>query len=141
SFEAVHDSARLGAHGLPGIGFTTASLLAENRMKGVMTPGVSAGSNQVGARDTCTAIVIWPSGAAGAGAGTASATARARRATEASERRRTFTGSSDLSIERSSCFQGRDQRVRRQHTLSANDRIIRAHEHFRDSPRRPRRPR
>src|SRR5262249_60568245 len=100
-------------------------------MNGVMTPGVSAGSNQVGARDTCTAIVIWPSGAAGAGAGTASATARARRATAASERGRTFTVSSCLSI-KALVFIHQAKRLRRQHTLSANDRIIRAHEHFRD---------
>src|SRR5262245_45539004 len=36
-------------------------------MKGVMTPGVSAGSNQVGARVTWMAKLIWPSGAAPAG--------------------------------------------------------------------------
>ena len=29
-----------------------------------MIPGVSAGSNQVGASDTCTAHVSWPSGPA-----------------------------------------------------------------------------
>src|SRR5919202_898557 len=33
-------------------------------MKGVMIPGVSAGSNQVGARDTCTPQVSCPSGRA-----------------------------------------------------------------------------
>ena len=32
-------------------------------MKGVIIPEVSAGSNQVGASDTWTAYVIWPSGA------------------------------------------------------------------------------
>jgi hypothetical protein len=36
-------------------------------MKGVMSPGVSAGSNQVGAGDTWTAQVIRPSEAASAG--------------------------------------------------------------------------
>src|SRR5215510_11504224 len=99
-------------------------------MNGVMTPGVSAGSNHVGASDTCTAIVIWPSGAAGAGTGTASATARARRATEASEGRRTFTVSSNY-LSSAACWHAQVKRLRRQHTLSANDRIIRAHEHFR----------
>src|SRR5215470_12303751 len=33
-------------------------------MYGVMIPEVSAGSNQVGASETCTAHVIWPSGTA-----------------------------------------------------------------------------
>src|SRR2546428_3855802 len=41
-------------------------------MKGVMIPVVSAGSNQVGASETCTAHVSWPSGAAGAAAGATS---------------------------------------------------------------------
>jgi hypothetical protein len=44
-------------------------LLSEQRsayitMKGVMMPGVSAGSNQVGASDICTPQVGWPCGAA-----------------------------------------------------------------------------
>src|SRR6266508_4537543 len=38
-------------------------------MYGVMMPGVSAGSNQVGAIDTWTAQVSYPSGAAGADVG------------------------------------------------------------------------
>src|SRR2546430_255714 len=47
-------------------------------MKGVMMPGVSAGSNQVGASETWTAQVIWPLGPAGAaGAAEARATAAA----------------------------------------------------------------
>src|SRR5262245_12645306 len=37
-------------------------------MNGVMTPGVSAGSNHVGASDTWMAKVIWPSGGADAAA-------------------------------------------------------------------------
>src|SRR5712691_720648 len=53
-------------------------------MNGVMTAGVSAGSNHVGASETCTAHVISPSGAAAADAAapatstTTSATARRR---------------------------------------------------------------
>src|SRR3954463_4627070 len=42
-------------------------------MKGVITPGVSAGSNQVGARETCTPQVIWPCGSASAERGTPTA--------------------------------------------------------------------
>src|SRR5213593_2532992 len=41
-------------------------------MKGVMIPVVSAGSNHVGASETCTAHVSWPSEAAGAAVGTSS---------------------------------------------------------------------
>src|SRR5262249_43473259 len=37
-------------------------------MNGVPIPGVSAGSNHVGAIEMCTAQVIWPSGAAADGA-------------------------------------------------------------------------
>ena len=37
-------------------------------MNGVPIPGVSAGSNQVGASEMCTAQVICPSGAAAPGA-------------------------------------------------------------------------
>src|SRR6267142_1600890 len=49
-------------------------------MKGVIMPGVSAGSNQVGANETWTPHTIWPSGAASPVAG---APARAtRRAAE-----------------------------------------------------------
>src|SRR2546423_406756 len=44
-------------------------------MNGVMIPGVSAGSNQVGATETWTAHVSRPSGAPGAGVGTSRATA------------------------------------------------------------------
>jgi hypothetical protein len=36
-------------------------------MKGLMTPGVSAGSKKVGASEMCTAHVSWPLGAADAG--------------------------------------------------------------------------
>src|SRR5882724_5895138 len=63
--------------GCPGIGFTRASCIAYSIMNGVMTDGVSAGSNQVGASEMCTAHVSSPSGAATAGA----ATRRAARAT------------------------------------------------------------
>ena len=54
SGDTVHDSARLGASGLPGIGFTMASCSAYITMNGVMMPGVSAGSNHVGASEMCT---------------------------------------------------------------------------------------
>ena len=37
---------------LPGMGFTRPSWSAYSTMKGVMMPGVSAGSNQVGASET-----------------------------------------------------------------------------------------
>src|SRR4051812_41349479 len=47
---------------LPGIGFTIPSCSAYSTMKGVMTPEVSAGSNQVGASDTWIAHVSWPCG-------------------------------------------------------------------------------
>ena len=47
-------SARLGASFCPGIGFATASCNAYSTMNGVMIPGVSAGSNQVGASEMCT---------------------------------------------------------------------------------------
>src|SRR5262249_24574550 len=63
----VQDSARHGAIGLPGIAFAIASCSAYITMKGVMMPNVSAGSNQIGARETCEPMVIWPSGAALAG--------------------------------------------------------------------------
>jgi hypothetical protein len=46
----LHDSARLGAMLLPGIGFTIASWSAYRNMNGVMSPGVSAGSKSVGAK-------------------------------------------------------------------------------------------
>ena len=55
-------SARLGVAMLPGIGFTMPSCSAYSTMKGVMMPGVSAGSNQVGASDTWIAQVSWPCG-------------------------------------------------------------------------------
>src|SRR5262245_20268861 len=45
-------------------------------MYGVMIPEVSAGSNHVGASETCTAQVIWPSGAATTGDRGASASIR-----------------------------------------------------------------
>src|SRR5215813_3249060 len=46
------------------MGFTMASCSAYITMKGVMIPGVSAGSNQVGASEMCTPQVSWPCGAA-----------------------------------------------------------------------------
>src|SRR5215831_19437627 len=49
---------------LPGSGFSIASCSAYITMKGVMMPGVSAGSNQVGASDICTPHVSWRCGAA-----------------------------------------------------------------------------
>src|SRR5437667_2158140 len=49
---------------MPGIGFTMASCSAYMIMNGVMIPGVSAGSNQVGASEMWTPQVICPSGAA-----------------------------------------------------------------------------
>src|SRR5438132_7122635 len=75
SLETVHDSARLGARGSPGIGFTTASCSAYMIMNGVMIPGVSAGSNQVGASEMWTPQVICPSGAARDGVGVSHVTA------------------------------------------------------------------
>ncbi len=65
----VHDSARQGAIGLSGIAFIIASCMAYSSMKGVMMPEVSAGSNQVGARETCAPMVICPSAAAPAARG------------------------------------------------------------------------
>jgi hypothetical protein len=58
----VHDSARLGASGWPGMGFTMASCRAYIIMKGTTVPGVSAGSNHVGAKETCTPQVSCPPG-------------------------------------------------------------------------------
>src|SRR5438477_285533 len=52
---------------LPGIGFTSASCSAYRIMNGVPIPGVSAGSNQVGASEMWTAHVIRPSGPPAAG--------------------------------------------------------------------------
>src|SRR5262245_54178999 len=67
--------------GLPGMGFTIASCNAYITMKGVMIPGVSAGSNHVGARVMCTPHVICPSGAAATGAGGKNATAKSSNVT------------------------------------------------------------
>src|SRR5215831_18703770 len=70
-----------------------------------MTPGVSAGSNHVGARETCTAMVSCPAGASerpsvAAVAGHAGASiATARASTSIRDERRTLTTSSVLSIE------------------------------------------
>src|SRR4026207_1476894 len=61
SFDCVHDSASDGVIGLPGPGFTRASCRAESAVNGGMMPAVSAGSNQVGASEMCTAQVAWPS--------------------------------------------------------------------------------
>src|SRR5207302_4532973 len=58
--DAEYDSAKHGASGSPGIGFTTASCNAYSTMNGVMIPGVSAGSNQVGANEICTPQVSCP---------------------------------------------------------------------------------
>src|SRR5215470_17737303 len=59
-------------------------------MNGEMTPGVSAGSNSVGAREKWSAQVIVPSGAASAGAGSASASV----STTPTKRRRDVTAPS-----------------------------------------------
>ena len=58
SGDTVHDSARLGASGLPGSGFTIASCSAYISMNGVTIPVVSAGSNHVGASETWIPQVI-----------------------------------------------------------------------------------
>src|SRR5262245_19960776 len=81
SLETVHDSARLGATVLSGIGFTSASCMAYSIMNGVITAGVSAGSNHVGASETWTAHVTWPSGAAETGAPALTTRANRTRAT------------------------------------------------------------
>src|SRR4029450_2649997 len=44
------------------MGFTSASCMAYKQIKGVINPGVSAGSNHIGARVMCIAQVIWPVG-------------------------------------------------------------------------------
>src|SRR5262249_27442465 len=62
SSDAVHDSARLGACGWPGIAFTMASCSAYITMKGIAVAAVSAGSNHVGAKETCTPQVSCPPG-------------------------------------------------------------------------------
>src|SRR5262245_5483816 len=49
------------------MGFTMASCSAYITMKGVMIPGVSAGSNHVGANEMCTPQVSCPSGPAARG--------------------------------------------------------------------------
>src|SRR5438552_18695177 len=51
-------------------------------MNGVTMPGVSAGSNHVGASETWTPQVIWPSGAAAAGSAPTAKIIRTRTATE-----------------------------------------------------------
>src|SRR5205823_12946937 len=92
--ETLHDSARLGAMLLPGIGFTSASCSAYRRMKGVMRPGVSAGSKNVGASVKWVAHVICPSAAPGDGPGASSASASAP---ATMHRARWLIGSSSLS--------------------------------------------
>src|SRR5262245_34444341 len=62
----LQDWARHGAVVLPGIALAIASCIAYISMKGVMMPEVSAGSNQMGASETCEPMVSWPSGAAAA---------------------------------------------------------------------------
>src|SRR5882724_417434 len=89
-------------------------------MKGVMTPGVSAGSNHVGASDTWTANVICPTGASerpsgAADTGGTSATVRASTTTDASDERRTVTVSSVLSSA-GPCWHVRTAISRPQHT-------------------------
>ena len=64
SSEADHDLARHGASVWSGIGFTIASCSAYRTMKGVMMPGVSAGSNQVGRQRDVHAPGQRPCGAA-----------------------------------------------------------------------------
>src|SRR5262245_36420318 len=51
-------------------------------MNGVTIPGVSAGSNHVGASEMWTPQVIWPSGAAAAGAATSAEISRTRTVAE-----------------------------------------------------------
>ena len=53
-------------------------------MNGVTMPGVSAGSNHVGASEMWTPHVIWPSGAAAAGTAAAAEISRTRTVTERS---------------------------------------------------------
>src|SRR6266446_7703259 len=63
------------------MGFTMASCSAYITMNGVMIPGVSAGSNHVGASEMCTPQVSCPSGpAARAAPGAAATKPRAARA-------------------------------------------------------------
>src|SRR2546428_13082108 len=51
-------------------------------MNGVTIPGVSAGSNHVGASEMWTPQVTWPSGAAAAGTAAAAEISRTRTGTE-----------------------------------------------------------
>src|SRR2546427_321101 len=83
SGETVQLSARLGAMALPGMGLATASWRAYRIMNGVTIPGVSAGSNQVGASEMWTAKVSCPSAAT---AGTAAASGNRRRSSAADRR-------------------------------------------------------
>src|SRR6266849_3361284 len=70
SGDTLHDSARLGAMLLPGIGFTRPSWSAYMTMNGV-TIIVSAGSKYVGTSVVCTPQVTCPSGAAARPSGAA----------------------------------------------------------------------
>src|SRR5687767_12686786 len=73
--------------GLSGMGFAMASWSAYITMKGVMMPGVSAGSNHVGAIEMWTPHVTSPSGAApAAGAQNGASTTSAMRADRAIDR-------------------------------------------------------
>src|SRR5688500_9553714 len=73
--------------GLPGIGFAMASCSAYITMKGVMMPGVSAGSNHVGAIEMWTPHVTSPSGAApAAGAHSGASSTSAMRAKTVTDR-------------------------------------------------------
>src|SRR5882762_1612812 len=98
-----------------------------------MTPGVSAGSNHVGARETWTAIVSWPAGASerpsGAAAasvatGGSAATVRASRSASARDERRTLTVSSVLSIDSVACR--RDRGAPRRRSIHRGPFIIRS---------------
>src|SRR5204863_1449509 len=68
--------------GLSGMGLATASCSAYITMNGVTIPGVSAGSNHVGASEMWTPQVTWPSGAAAAGPAAAAEISRTRTVTE-----------------------------------------------------------
>src|SRR5437763_15728789 len=57
-------SSRLELHVFVGRRVRVAADEPEPRLNGVMMPGVSAGSNQVGASEMWTPQVSWPSGAA-----------------------------------------------------------------------------
>src|SRR5438094_6299026 len=86
---------------MPGIGFTMASCSAYMIMNGVMIPGVSAGSNQVGASEMWTPQVICPSGAARDGVGVSHVTAE-RSVASAARTHRFSNGADRLMVTSSS---------------------------------------